>query len=512
MSSYASHLKTYFGDIHNHCGAGYGHGSPVEAFENARMQLDFVSVTGHALWPDMPRKQHGMERRIKYHENGFRRLAECWDDFCQITEAANKDREFVTFLGYEMHSCVSGDQTIIYRDAGGKVISADTVAALQQAIRELNEAGVSCMTLPHHIGYLRGYRGINWDHFSADVSPIVEIFSMHGCSESDHTPYPYLHSMGPCDHESTYSYGLSAGHIVGVMASTDHHSAHPGSHGHGRIAVHANKLTRDDIWDAIQHRRTVALSGDNMDVRLFLNDAFIGDVIESPEHCRNLKIYISAGGALRSIELLKNESVLRRWHPNALHSATYHSKLVRAKVGLEVGWGSRGKRVDWDVRMSASDGEVINTEPRFKGAEVVSPSEEEQQCRFSTWNKPDDRSVQFKTRTQGNPTTVTNCNQGFGIEVEMWHDGMIQLELNGTCVEHSLAELLQGPRSGYISGYGTPAYRLTAALPESYEFETAFSDDCHANPPAANGMDIYRLRVEQQNRQWAWSSPIWIAR
>ena len=47
-------FKAYLGDIHNHCNISYGHGSLQNALENAARQLDFVSVTGHAYWPDMP--------------------------------------------------------------------------------------------------------------------------------------------------------------------------------------------------------------------------------------------------------------------------------------------------------------------------------------------------------------------------------------------------------------------------------------------------------------------------
>ena len=45
----------------------------------------------------------------------------------------------------------------------------------------------------------------------------------------------------------------------------------------------------------------------------------------------------------------------------------------------------------------------------------------------------------------------------------------------------------------------------------SYEFETPLEDTAEGNA-LPNGMDCYRLRVEQYNKQWAWSSPIWIKR
>ncbi len=71
-----SKLKVYWGgDIHNHCNLTYGHGGMQEAFEAARQQLDFVSITPHAMWPDIPGKNDPrLEWVIEYHESAFRRL------------------------------------------------------------------------------------------------------------------------------------------------------------------------------------------------------------------------------------------------------------------------------------------------------------------------------------------------------------------------------------------------------------------------------------------------------
>ena len=48
----------------------------------------------------------------------------------------------------------------------------------------LGMAERATMVLPHHIGYRQGYRGINWAAFTPEFSPLVEIMSMHGASES----------------------------------------------------------------------------------------------------------------------------------------------------------------------------------------------------------------------------------------------------------------------------------------------------------------------------------------
>lgn len=49
-------LKVFWGDVHNHCNLTYGHGDLEDAVAAAREQLDFVSITPHALWPDIPGK------------------------------------------------------------------------------------------------------------------------------------------------------------------------------------------------------------------------------------------------------------------------------------------------------------------------------------------------------------------------------------------------------------------------------------------------------------------------
>ena len=254
MRAYAN-LHPYYGDIHNHCAVGYGHGSIEDAFGNARMQLDFACVTAHAHWGDLPAGVPGLESAVAYHQNGFEQTRQLWSHVQTVTEANHKPGEFVTFLGYEWHSLKYGDHNVYFKQPEGRIYHVAELEEIRTELRKLRQQGVDCMLLPHHIGYKQGYRGINWATFTPEFSPVVEIMSMHGASESPESSYPYLHTMGPRDGHSIYQYGLSQGHIVGVMGSTDHHSAHPGSYGHGRLAVWAPGLIRDAIWEAIQQRR-----------------------------------------------------------------------------------------------------------------------------------------------------------------------------------------------------------------------------------------------------------------
>jgi hypothetical protein len=78
--------------------------------------------------------------------------------------------------------------------------------------------------------------------------------------------------------------------------------------------------------------------------------------------------------------------------------------------------------------------------------------------------------------------------------------------VNGREMAHSLAELRQGPRVGYLGGFVSEAFQLSRAIPESeYRWSWQLQDRGEAA-----GRDFYYVRVRQKNDQWAWSSPIWV--
>ena len=73
------------GDIHNHCGISYGHGSIDDALHFASLQLDFAGITGHFAWSDMSKS--GMmipDDVMEYHINGFKKLRRLWPEYLNI--------------------------------------------------------------------------------------------------------------------------------------------------------------------------------------------------------------------------------------------------------------------------------------------------------------------------------------------------------------------------------------------------------------------------------------------
>lgn len=499
------HLNVYYGDLHNHCGISYGHGSIEDAFANAREQLDFCSVTGHALWPDIPTPNSPNDQHlVDYHLEGFARLRDVWSKVVELTQANNEDGAFVTFLGFEMHSCKDGDHTILYRDGEGDILDVIDAADLRAKLRELREIGVEGMAIPHHIGYKRGHRGINWDAYEEAFSPVVEMVSMHGCAESDESARPYWHSMGPADQGSTMTRGLQLGRVFGVIGSTDHHSAHPGSYGHGRLAVWAKKKSRAAIWEAINERRTVALTGDRIALRFAMDDNVMGSIIPPAER-RRIDIRVNGGAGLDCVDVIKNGRLLKRFSERDVPRET-DAIPKRFKICLEVGWGIRGDRREWEVDFGVSSGQIVAMEPRFRGAEVVSPDDEVDDTEgrhTARWRRRDERSASFQAVTWGHPNSLTPGTQSLCLEVETDPDANVFAVVNGKRESFPLATLIEGARTGYLEGIGAPAYRFHRAYPlHDYEWDLSFVDE------SISDGDVHYVRVRQKNDQWAWSSPI----
>lgn len=500
-----SDLKLLFGDIHNHCGISYAHGPLEDALRNARERLDFVSVTGHAHWPDMPEPNPEIQYIIDFHREGFAKLKRGWSAMMETLKQFNDEGRFVVFPGFEVHFCACGDRNIFYRDLEGEILYPDNLEDLHGQLRELRRQGLDSIAQPHHLGYRTGTRGIDWSTFSPEFAPFVEMLSMHGCSEASENTRPFLHSMGPSDWESTIEYGLRQGHVFGFSGGTDHHSAHPGSYGHGMTGLWAASGNRSDIWEALQARRMFALTGDRMNLQFTVNDQPMGTVIPAADQ-RRIEFAVEAGAAIDCVDILRNGQLVKRFSPYEMPADTSDRDRIHTKIHLELGWGARHKSCHWTAELGITDGEIRSIEPRFRGREVVSPVEAEDTggCYHSRVLETRDRSVVFETVTQGNPNNSTPAMQGLCLEVDMPKDATVFAVLNGRKVEWPLAALIEGARSGRLKEIDSPAWRFhRAPLPHQWKWSGTWTDT--GDPDTS-----YYLRVRQTNDQWAWTSPVFL--
>lgn len=505
-------LTAFAGDLHNHCGISYGHGTIEDAFQNARLQLDFASVTGHASWHDMPADPRHV---AEYHRAGFRNLQQSWEHVQDVTELAHKDGEFVSFLSFEWHSMTYGDHCVYYRAPRGPLgpSQATSIQELRSNLRILSQSGLPTMVLPHHVGYQSGHRGINWDTFTEDLSPVVELVSMHGSGEVDNSPRPYLHTMGARDLRSTAQWGLARGHRFGFIGSTDHHSAHPGSHGYGLAMVWAKDLTREAIWEAIVARRTYAATGNRIMVSTSVNGAVMGQIVEAKSQVREIDVAVEGGSFLENVELLRNGEIIATQAPKLEKPLADFQGIV----SIALGWGEVGVYIDWNVEIELAGGSFDALEPRLRGYDKVEPlpagreifdheSGVPESHSFSSWSQTAENKVTLVTRTYGNPTTRTDATQGFAFHVTAPLSAELIVRTHGQEFRHRIGELLSGASTHYIGGFlsGVVLFeRATPSTASSIRWQT--SDE-----GSGNFADTYYVRVKQVNDQFAWSSPTWV--
>ncbi|MGH7201439.1 MAG: DUF3604 domain-containing protein [Planctomycetaceae bacterium] len=512
--------RPYWGDLHSHCSISYGHGTVEQALLRAREQLDFCSVTGHAFWPDMPDDRSRYAEIIDYHTTGFARCRRNWPRLLEQLNTASRSGEFVAFPSYEWHSLKYGDHNVYSQEPVLELHDEPDLPALR---RWCEHAGA--IAIPHHIGYAAGYRGIDWDHYREEVSPFVEIFSLHGCSLSDDAPCPMLHDMGPRDAGSTAEAGWERGRRFGIVGGSDHHGAYPGSHGDGRMGVFADALTRQSLWDAMRARRVFAVTGDKIDARHFVNDAWIGSEIVAPGERRH-RIVVRGSDALDRVELVKNGRIVQRffplWHGSPSRELTTRSVVPlsdsetsrRFRLRITWGWGRKTELVRWTAGLSLSEGTITEIETCFSGQPIVAPQEQRGDKEIPDdedlphqLTERSDNSCAWRSVTTGNPTMRHATTQAISLEIDADPGAVISVEMNGQAFTHSLAELLHAGRSHYLRGWLSEAVRIGPAVPLSdCEIDAEWTDR------ADGDTDRYRLQVAQVNGQWAWLSPIWARR
>ncbi|MEO9529223.1 hypothetical protein [Roseibium sp.] len=490
-----------YGDIHNHCDLSYGHGRFQDALARAALQLDFLSITGHAHWPDMPVDDPSVAHIVDFHVKGFARLRNGWEAHYDSLRAASRPG-FTVFPGYEIHSCADGDYTIVYKDLTTEPLY---LADTPHQLRDMLETALPARALafPHHIGYRQGARGINWSTFDPELSPFVEMFSMHGCAETSETDRSYLHSMGPVDGHSTMHRGLAEGHVFGVVGNTDHHSAFPGSYGHGRMAVYASANTREAIWDGLNDRRTNALTGDCIHLLTAVGGAIQGSVIE-PADGASLEIEAIAGGFIDTIDVIRNGRLYQRISPALSPSPVAQDPhTIETILFLELGWGARGSHHAWEGTVLIEGGELLGLEPRFRGTEVVSPLEGHDTAHALPQACLKDGRAVFSVVAEANPNNATSATQAIALRLNAHADAVIRADLCGQRLEVPVARLLEGALSGNLGPIDSPAWRFHA-LPRPADWQWRGTVPLGA---FEDGENLY-VRLRQSGGQMAWASPI----
>lgn len=493
-----SPLRLFWGDLHNHNAVGYAKGSLSRSIDLAREHLDFFAFTGHAAWHDMPAMPG--DRHLKW-VHGFETHTRNWSETKRLIREANS-ADFVTFPGYEWHSSQFGDYCII---ADSDELDLYLPIHVERLLDFAEQQGH--LAIPHHVGYLQGWRGANWEHFRSATSPVVEIFSEHGCTESDRAPFPMLrHSNGGRSTANTIERQIKQGRRFGFVASTDNHLGYPGAHGEGVLGVWADELTRESLFSAIFARRTYAATGDRIALEVTLNGRPMGSELPFADE-REIHVRVEGQDGIASIELVRNGRVIERHFP--VDSAPTSAQLPgRVKCRLQYGWGpwgalDLGRVCDWDLTIKVEDGRLLRALPCFQSA----PFDEDRRDRLELLS---DRELRLRSAT-----TRVNCyaedpTKSVVLEFEGSADTRLVVNLSQPCEQSTTLRLGDLVDSNHVSFTGTFTSEslIVGRLlgPAEYTAQVRWTD----RRSTADGPDFYYVRVTQHNGHMAWSSPIWV--
>ena len=516
-----AHDNTYQFNTHR---AGQEPSYIAMALERAAAHLDFYAAAYYTAQSDAFEEgghlseQEGPMRIALEGWKSEARLAEEWQEIQACTREADDPGAFVAFPGYEWQGDgSSGDHNVCFRQEGGLIHRVATLPELYGRLR-----GQDAIAIPHHTAYRPGVRGKDWSVLDERLSPFSEIFSIHGCSETDEEWIGLRQNshMGPGIGPGTWQAALDRGLHLGCVCGTDNWGDMPGHYGWGRMACFATELTREGLWEAFLARRVYGVSGDRIRVDFRVNDQPMGSMLHGAGP-RRIAVRVVGSDALDRIELLRGSRVIATHCHQGAWRQPAPGTSATFKLRIEAGWGPRPGEVDvpdrmWDGELVVSDGEILGVERCWVSVGQGTPALGRGRAAFRM------RSAQ---KDVGRPRQNANV-----FELRADPAVRVRVRMNGLEEEAALAELaassremwfcdecvqMLADRAGLAPGsperddvYHGLAYKVKVhrAIPEAgYTAALDFEDD-----EPFDGEIHYRARVEQRNGQRAWTSPVWV--
>lgn len=321
--------QLFVGDLHTHDFLSEAEGYPDSVYRWAMddRRFDFVSVVPQS---------HG------WHDN------ETWTITKYMNERHLKEGEFVTLLGFEWQHTGYGDKVIHYLGGDQPYLPVDDArysspGRLYSALRTSDAFIIS-----HHPSYPRDnwVPATDYDAIDTQIERVIEIWSMHGSSEGYHPDDRPLVGQDP---SNTVMEALRKGVRLGFVGGSDTHSGRPGGAAReplpywgGMAAVWAKDFTRRSIFQAIQSRRTYALTRARIVLRMLVNGAWMGSELPFSDHAQ-IRIEAWAPANIRKVEIVKNTHLLQAFGPYGdtctleFEDATQGPAFYHCRVTLENG-------------------------------------------------------------------------------------------------------------------------------------------------------------------------------
>jgi hypothetical protein len=250
--------------------------------------------------------------------------AQNWAKLQNLITSYSEEGTFVPFLAYEWCSNLYGDHNVYFSTDRGEMILPDTITELYQAFQ--NERVI---LIPHHTGYARGRRGKDWNFHHPGLERLVEIHSLHGCSERlGENPFPLWNlAMGTNVSGNNVQDALLRGYKLGLLSGSD---CHGGATQHVLAGIFAPRLTRRALFDSLFERITIATSGTERTAIYFSADGHLLGSIYSTDQNPVFSLEVEGVSDLRRVEILKNNKLLFEFRPSG--------KYLEVSVEDDTGW------------------------------------------------------------------------------------------------------------------------------------------------------------------------------
>ena len=304
----------FWGDIHVHTKRSTdGIGTDPYRYAKDVTRLDFAATADH--WRSLGRV--GYEQNIAW------------------AEEANTPGSFVTFFADERNPPqLMGHHNIYfkrrkdferfawYSHEDEKVPEFET--KLYEELRNIDTDSV--MIIPHHTGISFGRsfaaQAIDVNAFSEtgipeSIRPVMEVFSMHGQSEyfAPDKPLSYeLHRNTELEGRKNISvegpfyardYWMQ-GARLGVIGSSDCHSAQPGRSFSGLAAVNSRELSRDALFKAMRAGQCYATTGERILLEFSIEGFPMGTVLRrKPGSIIEVLLNVYGTTELTAVEILR---------------------------------------------------------------------------------------------------------------------------------------------------------------------------------------------------------------
>ena len=500
--------ELFFGEIHTHTALSDGNGSPEDNFDIAKSHLDFWAMADHAYDGEV------FDLDYRQTKPDGKLLNDEWPNIQALCRDHEAPGEFVPFLAYEWTNYQYGHHNVYYLDYDQPIRMPATLPKLYDAVR-----GVDALVIPHHGGYPVGVCGKDWDYHDEELSPFVEIYSLHGSSEEPCGIQPLLTYgswMGPGAAGGSVQDGLARGYKLGIMASSDSHGDHPGAYDNGLIAAYAPELTRPSLWDAFKSRRVYGVTGDRIALDFSINGQPMGSVLSS-RGARHVRASVVSWDKVDRVDIIKNNRVLRSF-VEPVGTAAVPGGKSRLRFMVEWGWDNLANR-DWTGRLRVAGGKIVQAVPCYRrsvagrvgrGIKSLRPDE----CTWVSQTEKVKHLATFRRFADGLAFEV-ECDERAELQLALACEGMEQervLTPGDVLAGGSVVYMEDIPATNNGSYWRSMDCRAKFKIHQgSRTGELTLDLDCEDAEPSLDQTDCYYLRVTQRNGQRAWSSPIWVA-